>query len=321
VPEALVSFLKRCERYLITVHLEPDGDCIGSALALSHFLNRAGKETVLLTDGPFIRTEVEPYKNRFRTSIRRDEIRFDGSDGSVILDCSTPERIGSMAESIEGLPAAVIDHHSSGKVFGDVRYIVSGAPSTTYLIQQIIEKMDGPVLEEEAVYLLFGLLTDTGYFRHLADGTGDVFRQVGRLVDAGANPHEVHHMIYGGKSFDSRKLLGKLLHRAEQYYGGQLIVAWEKEEDTAEIDKNSRDSDTLYQLIFSIKGCKAAALLREEGNGEISCSLRSREPIDVGRMAADFGGGGHKLASGFTVNDLEISKLKEKIISRFSKVL
>ncbi|MFP4383988.1 MAG: DHH family phosphoesterase [Spirochaetia bacterium] len=321
MPDALVLFLKKYERFYIAAHLEPDGDCIGSALAISRFLRRIGKKTVLLTDGPFIRTEIERYKNRFKTSLNRDDLRFDGSEGSVILDCSTPERIGSMAESIEGLPAAVIDHHSSGKPFGDVRYIVPGAPSTTYLIQKIIEKMDGPVHREEAVYLLFGLLTDTGYFRHLSEGTGEVFRQVGRLVDAGANPHEVHHMIYGGKSFDSRKLLGRLLDRAEPYYGGQLIVTWETAEDTAGIDKNSRDSDTLYQLIFSIKGCKAAALLRQEGDSEISCSLRSREPIDVGQMAAEFGGGGHKLASGFTVGNTEIPELKEKVVARFNQVM
>ena len=321
VPSEIISFLKAYKHFYIAVHVEPDGDCIGSALALSLFLNGLGKTTHLFSEGPFIRTEIEPYKYLFKTTCNRESMKFDGSEGALVLDCSTKERIGSISEVISGLPGAVIDHHSSGKPFGDIQFIRPNAPSTTFLIQLIIEKMNNSVTKDEAAFLLFGLLTDTGYFRHLAEGTGEIFRSVGRLVDAGANPHEIHHMIYGGKSYESRKLLGTLLSRCEDYYGGKLMVTWETLEDINEFGKESRDSDTLYQLLFSIKGSKTAVLLREEGNDEITCSLRSRKPIDVGTVAAEFGGGGHKLASGFSLQDTSLSNVKAQIINRFKELL
>jgi phosphoesterase RecJ-like protein len=128
-------------------------------------------------------------------------------------------------------------------------------------------------------------------------------------------------MIYGGKSYGSRKLLGILLSRCEDYYSEKLMVTWETREDISKFGKESRDSDTLYQLLFSIKGSRTAVLLREEENDEISCSLRSREPIDVGAVAAEFGGGGHKLASGFSLQGTTLSNVKKQIIDRFKDIL
>ena len=147
IPEDFPAFLDRYRRFLLIVHAEPDGDCIGSALALSSYLTRKGKETRLYTPGPFIRQEIERYKSYFSTHISPKEV-LKPSTAAIILDCSTLERIGKLSREIKGLEVAVIDHHAAGRVFGEPRFIDIKAPSTSVLVQMLIESIDADITQE-----------------------------------------------------------------------------------------------------------------------------------------------------------------------------
>ncbi len=296
IPQTVLDALSRWDNYILIGHREPDGDCISSQLALSLFLRRKSKTTYLVSPGPFQRPELNDLIHYFSAHVPSDIDRENTA--VVILDCSTLDRISYLAEEIDGLPVIVIDHHSSGNPFGTCRFIDPQAPSVTTMILHIIEETGDTPNEEEAQILLFGLATDTGFFRHLGSHSGETFEAVARLTDAGANPNHIHRKMYGGRPLQSKQLLGLLMNRTRSFAGGKVLLTYEtlKEQDTYGIE--NRDSDTLYQQLQSIQGCEIVALIREEKPGECSIGLRSNFYADVGKIALELGGGGHARAAG-----------------------
>jgi phosphoesterase RecJ-like protein len=292
------DFFDRYSLFLIIGHTEPDGDCLSSQLVLSSYLERTGKNTILISAGPFTRTEIHDLEPLFHHHVPEEIDRR--TTAVCIVDCSTLERIGYLGEEIEGLPIAVIDHHSAGKDFGTLRWIETSAPSVTFMIQKLIHGLGGLLEPEEAQTLLFGLATDTGYFRHLAENSDEVFKAAAELIQYGANPKAAYMKMYGGRSFNSRKLLGRILNRIESDFDGQAIYCFETLEDCELFGKESRDSDGLYQLLQGIAGAEVIVLIREEVPGFCSVGLRSKHFVDVGLLARQFGGGGHARAAGFS---------------------
>jgi phosphoesterase RecJ-like protein len=323
VPARLVDFIKTGTKFLVAGHKEPDGDCVGSQLALVSVLRRMGKEALPCSAGPFKRTEVKPYEHLFVSSPGDA-----GRSGSrvIIVDCSSPERTGDLEPFLKGLPLAVIDHHEVGRFAAagapGPLYIDDGAASTTMLILRLIEALGMSLERPEAELLLFGLCTDTGFFRHVDDRGEAVFEAAARMTRAGANPKQAFLAINGGKSLDSRILMGHILSRTESFYGGRLLLSTEEYEETRRYGLEGRDSDALYQLLQSVKDMEAIVLIRQEKLDPPQCTvgLRSRDQVDVAVIAGDFGGGGHKNAAGFSTNAL-IFGLKPKIIEAFKPFL
>ncbi|MDR2020220.1 MAG: bifunctional oligoribonuclease/PAP phosphatase NrnA [Treponema sp.] len=322
VPVPLVDFIKTGTKFLVAGHKEPDGDCVGSQLALVSILRRMGKEALPCSAGPFKRTEVKPYEGFFISS--PGEAERAGSR-VIVTDCSSLERTGDLAPFLEGLPLAVIDHHTAGQfagggVSGPV-YIDGGAPSVTVQILNLIETLGMTLELPEAELLLFGLCTDTGFFRHVDHKGAAVFEAAARMIRAGASPKQVFLDINGGKSLDSRILMGHILSRTESFYGGRLLFSTEEYEETRRYGLEGRDSDALYQLLQSVGGMEAIVLIRQEKLDPPQCTvgLRSRHEVDVAAIAKSFGGGGHKNAAGLSINAL-IAELKPKILEAFKPV-
>jgi phosphoesterase RecJ-like protein len=243
----------------------------------------------------------------------------------IVTDCSSLERTGDLAPFLEGLPLAVIDHHAVGD-FADAGasgpvYIDGGAPAVTVLILRLIEALGMTIERHEAELLLFGLCTDTGFFRHVDESGADVFDAAARMVRAGASPKQAFLDINGGKSLDSRILMGCILQRAEAYYGGRLLLSTEEYEETQRYGLEGRDSDALYQLLQSVSGMEAIVLIRQEKLDPPQCTVgfRSRNQVDVAAVARSFGGGGHKNAAGLSISAL-IGELKPKILEAFKPV-
>lgn len=314
IPQDLIDFLHSYELFLIAGHKEPDGDCIGSSIALSLFLHRLGKKTQLLSAGPFERSEIRQYEPLFSAKVSNSVLALREGVAVVIVDCSGIERTGDIAEQLTHFPSICIDHHATNttKITGSLVY--TDAPSTTFIIQSIIEKMSGAVTREEAEMLFFGLCTDTGFFRHLDERSGEVFAHTARLVKAGANPKRTFAVMNGGKSFSSRTLISRVLSRMQSYYDGRLIVSFETYQDKQEIGVENRDSDMVYQLIQSIAGVEAICVVRQDTETHCSVGFRSRDTVDVSSIASSFGGGGHKQAAG-----LYIEGSAEQLIPRFVK--
>jgi len=314
----ILAFLGAWSCYCIVGHKEPDGDCIGSQLALASFLARQGKRIILLSSGPFARTEISRYATLFSNRLDPKDI-LPGSTALVVIDCSSISRVGSIADSIPaGLPQAFIDHHASGEASGDVRFVDTGAPAVTCLVQTIIEASGSPT-KEEAEHLLFGLCTDTGFFRHLDERSSAVFSMTSRLVSAGASPKRAFEMMHGGKPFASRKLMGELLVKAESCYDGKLIITSIGLEDQQRYGLVGRDSDMLYQLLMTVEGLEVVVVVRQESPSECTVGFRSREAVDVASIAASFGGGGHRLAAGLHLEG-QVDDIVGKMIAAFAPV-
>ncbi|MDR1175677.1 MAG: bifunctional oligoribonuclease/PAP phosphatase NrnA [Treponema sp.] len=318
VPPELLDFIRTGGKFLVVGHKEPDGDCTGSSLALCSVLRRLGKEAIPCSSGPFKRTEIKPYEGLFISSLGEADCR---NARVIIVDCSSPDRTGDLEASVKGLPLAFIDHHSTGvhPGKGTILFLDPDAPSVTVMILALIEALGLNPTREEADYLFFGLCTDTGFFRHIDEKGAEAFSSAGRMVRAGASPKRTFYAINGGKSFNSRILLGIQLSRVEEYFGGKLIYTSEEYEETQRFGLEGRDSDSLYQMLLSVTGVEAIVVIRQETPEKCTVGLRSRDWVDVAAIAGDFGGGGHKNAAGFAV-PAQITELKPKVLSRFEQV-
>jgi len=323
IPGDIIDFIKNGEKFLVTGHENPDGDCIGSQIALVSALRRLGKEAILCSAGPFNRTEVKPYQNLFYSDPKLIEKEFNGTAFRVILlDCSSLDRAGGISELLEGHPLAVIDHHETRDTLppaGIPCYFDVNAPSATFMVMKIITALGLEIVREEAQILFFGLCTDTGFFRHVERDAAEVFEVALTLIRLGANPKAAYSAIYGGKSLNSRRLIGQTLARAESFFDGKLILSTEDYEEIMSFGLENWDSDSLYGLLQSVEGVEAIAMIRQETPEACIVGLRSRSAVDVGSIAGQFGGGGHKNASGFSI-DGTIEETKEKIVKVFESV-
>jgi phosphoesterase RecJ-like protein len=232
----------------------------------------------------------------------------------IIMDCSSRDRVGDIP--LEGMPLASVDHHMAEKPQGEVVFLDPAAPSVTFMTLQIFEALDLVPTAEEAELLFFGLCTDTGFFRHLDAGAEECFKSAAKLAAAGASPKKIFNAINGGKSFNSRILMGTVLAKTRSYYGGRLLLSSETLEESKQFGLESRDSDMIYQLLQSIEGVEAMVLIRQETPEECTMGLRSRDRINVAEIAQQFGGGGHKNAAG-AKTEATIAILEEKLVEAF----
>jgi phosphoesterase RecJ-like protein len=320
VPPELIRFIEEGTSFLVAGHKEPDGDCAGSQLVLCSVLERLGKKAVPCSAGPFRRTEIKPYEDRFV-----GEPSGEDRSGArvIVVDCSAASRTGDLAPYLEGLPSAVIDHHAGGDHGVNTAetpvYLDPAAPSVTFMVQRLMDALGMEPSREEAELLFFGLCTDTGFFRHVdANGAG-IFTAASRLVALGASPKRTFLAINGGKSLNSRILLGLILSRAESHFGGRLILSTEELEETARFGLQGRDSDSLYQMLQSVAGVEAIALIRQEEPDKCTIGLRSKDTVDVAAIARSFGGGGHRNAAGASSSGT-IAALRPRILEAFSGI-
>lgn len=318
VPPNLLELIRSRSSFHIISHVEPDGDCVATSLALRAFLRRLGKRADCYNPGPFDRAEIRDFEGEFQKQLPARD--FAPDEAAIVVDCSSEDRIGGIAEQLGSLTIAVVDHHIAGEPFGDIRYVDPTLPSATLLVQRIIEEMSLAPTEEEARHIFFGFITDTGFFRFLDAGTGDVFALVARLVDAGASPRDQYLQLNGGRPLASRYLIGKLLDRLEDHYNGRLLLAVERKEDTERAGRKNRDTDAFYRLLLATEGVEVVALIREESEDSCTGSLRSRDTVDVSAVAHSLGGGGHRRASGFLAQR-PAAEVREELIIRIGRAL
>lgn len=313
-------FIKDHKSFVIAGHKEPDGDCISSSLVLAKILDHYKKPYQILSAGPFKRPETKKYESRFAkeyTAFCTEQPK----PGLFIVDCSDITRLGDVQQSLPEMDIFIIDHHkSSEKIDSQNSIIDSSAPAVACIMQLLYEECVGIPNEEIAKLLFFGLSTDTGFFRFLDSQSSDVFQAASRLVSAGANPRVTYDEITSGKPFNTRKLLGIMLDRAKQYCNNKLIVTYELMEDTYKYGREGRDSDMLYSILLAVEGVQAVVFLRQETDVNCTIGLRSRDEIDVSKVAEVFGGGGHKNASGSSTQGT-ISSILPILLKEFDKIL
>lgn len=320
--ENFKNFIDSHDFFYICGHKEPDGDCIASSLGLSALLTKLNKEHKLLNAGPFKRVELKKYADLFSNEVdfMLDEERK--KTGLIICDCSEIKRLGELEGDLSDIDIFVIDHHKTAEESTPIEnsIIDSSCPAASLLVQLLYEKLVGPLTKETAEILYFGTMTDTGFFRFLSENDANVLVNISRMIQAGANPRSTYDYITSGKAYSTRKLLGLMLEHAEQYLDGRLILTYETLNDTRKWGQEGRDSDALYSALLSVENVEAVVFLRQDTESTCTGGLRSRDKIDVSAIAAKFGGGGHKNASGFST-DGKLETLIPSVVKEFSKIM
>lgn len=321
--DSLKEFINIHNTFIVIGHKEPDGDCIASCLGLAAILDFYKKSYQLLSAGPFKRQEIKKYESRFSDKVSFMDSEERKHTGLIITDCSELSRLGDLDFDFKGLDTFVIDHHKTSGLPHDAKgYINPDAPAAAFLVQLFYETLIGPLPKELAEIIFFGICTDTGFFRFLNSSAEsmEVFNAAARLNSYGADPRKTYNEINNGKPWNTRKLLGCLLTRAERYLNGKLIITYETLDDTHKLGNEGRDSDSLYQLLLSTKDVQAAVFLRQDSPTTCTGGFRSLDKVDVSLVASKFGGGGHKNASGMSCEG-RIDTLIPSIVKEFARIM
>ena len=298
-PRELGDLLASVDRIGLLSHTRPDGDAIGSVLALGSALRGIGKNVVLLNeDGvPDILQFLPGW-----TEIRTPDEFPDGVevDALIILDTGSRQRAGETAlATFRNWQTEInIDHHASNPGYGDVNLIDTSSPATGQIIYQLIREMNWPLDEIARDSLFVAISTDTGSFRFPAT-TAETYRIVADLVDAGANVGTLSQKLYESYPLRRLELLRELMSDMEVREEGKLAFFKLPRSVSERLQLHGTDTEGLIDLIRSIDSVQVAVLFEEMEDGRIRISARSKSPeMDVGAICSSFGGGGHTLAAG-----------------------
>ncbi|MPM41208.1 Bifunctional oligoribonuclease and PAP phosphatase NrnA [bioreactor metagenome] len=320
IDEQILDLIRSRDEFIVLGHISPDGDCLSSQMAMNSLLLKMGKTVHMANAGPFDRSEISHLRADFLSHI--DKELYDRSPIAVVVDCSSPERLGHLAQEIEGLVTIIFDHHSSGELFGTHRYIVHRSVSTTLIIMQLYKALDVEISQEIAEHLFFGFATDSGFFRFINAYRGETLRLAAELVDLGVSPNTMADRMTGGKSLGYVKYLGKLIDRSESHFDGRLMVSSSCLSDRDAFITTDKPSDSLYAMLLSVQGVEVVLFFKELEGGKTEVGFRSshQSTIDVGGLAERFGGGGHKKAAGATVqNDIKV--VRQQLIDAVGELL
>ncbi|MDK2858826.1 MAG: bifunctional oligoribonuclease and phosphatase NrnA [Sphaerochaeta sp.] len=320
IDEEILALLRNREEFVVIGHVSPDGDCLSSQMTMNSLLLKMGKTVHIANAGPFDRSEIAYLRSDFLNHIDQDLKQRDPV--IVVVDCSSPERIGHLAEEIEGLTTVVFDHHSSGEQFGTYRYIVPRSVSTTLIIMQLYKALDIEISQEIAEHLFFGFATDSGFFRFINAYRGETLRLAAELVDLGVSPNLMNDRMSGGKSLGYIKYLGKLIDRSESLFDGKVMISTSYLEDNKQYITTDKPSDSLYTMLLSVQGVEVVLFFKELEAEKTEIGFRSshQSSIDVGALAESFGGGGHKKAAGVTLNK-SIKEAKKLLLQAIETML
>jgi phosphoesterase RecJ-like protein len=295
-----VRALCGAQRIVLAGHVNPDGDTLGCILALAHVLKELGKEVdVLSADGvpdiyrwmpgaPWVQTETE----------RRDY------EVGVVCDAGALDRVGSSVRTVmEAVPCLIdIDHHVADGPFGHIQILDATAAATAELIWQVLRVLQtatGRPLATRpvAICLMTGLITDTGSFRFM-NVTPSTFELAARLERLGALPAPIAELVFETRTYASVKLLGRALASLQVTPDGRVAWGHVTAQDFADLDAVDAETEGIVNHMRAVTGVQVGILFREVPGKKVRVSLRARDGSDVNKIAHVFGGGGHKLAAG-----------------------
>ncbi len=313
----ITNSLQKCQRVFLASHLNPDGDAIGSLIALGLALKTLGIDATMYNESAI------PAVYRYLPAVEKITRRagnLDRYDAAVVLDCGDIGRVGSVAKKIAGLNMVInIDHHVTNTRFGTLQYIDTNACSTTEIIHRLIRQLGIPLEKSMATAIYTGILTDTGSFR-FANTNRSSFAISEKMIALGVDPHWVARHVYGTYSLGRIKLLNLAIDSIEISQNGRLSLMTLTQDMLKKTATQPEDIDGFINYAKRIEDVKVAALIQELQNGNrragseksFHVSLRSDGNTDVAEIASAFGGGGHYSAAGFNI-DTTLSKLKDTI--------
>lgn len=302
----LIDVIRSHDRFLLSSHVRPDADAIGSELGLAYALDSLGKSVRIVnpSEWPATLSFLDPERRcrKLGETMTADEAR--DTDVHIIMDTSAwgqLQDVGEVFKTSKAAHRAVIDHHVSSDDLGVSVLRDTTAAATGELIFELCEAMGVEVSKPAATALYCAIATDTGWFR-FPSTTSRTMRIAGQLIDQGAEPHVLYRLIHEQKSVGRLRLLGRVIGRIEIDCDGRLAYLTVGLQDYKETGAIPADTEDLVNQCLTITGVQAAFIAIQQPNGNVKVSFRSRLEYNVAAVAAEFGGGGHKQAAGATLS-------------------
>ena len=308
--DKILSSLNGAKDILIMTHLNPDGDCIFSALAAKLILEKLGKNITLVNIGPFANSNISSYEDQFYKEIPQEVLAKNPL--LLTLDCAAFDRLGpGIEEQVSHLLKIVIDHHATGRSFTseDLEYIVPASPSNTLLIEMLRRELNVETDFLIAKYLYMGFATDTGFYHFITEkNAADSLRVVSSFIDQGVSPYDVYDELTDGRSLESLDELSTFLKRVKSLANGKVLYTYKSKDDDFELSSTG----ILYKYLLEVKDVKLVLFFKEKEDATVvGFRAKNKAGLDVGQIASNFTGGGHRLAAGATVKKDLNTTIKE----------
>jgi len=307
-----VRLVRAAQRILLTTHIRPDCDALGSVLGMAAVLERLGKDVTIVTafDVPPTYRFLDPGGKIRRVDRDVTAEQLAAIELLMVLDTSAWAQLGAMGEVVRATKATkvVLDHHLSSDDLGAVEFKDTRAEATGRLVADAASALGIELTREIAEPLLAALATDTGWFR-FASTTAGTYGLAARLTEAGAVPHQLYKNLYENDSIGRLRLLGRAMARVEMEKDGRLIHTYLTQDDFRAAGAIPSDSEDIINMTLSVHGTEVAVILVEQPAGGFKISFRSRCELDCSRIAERFGGGGHCVAAGaFVAEPLAVTQ-------------
>jgi phosphoesterase RecJ-like protein len=301
----LADLIETHDRFLVTTHVRPDGDALGSEVGMAGLLRQKGKDVRVVNSSPtpprydFLDPERQFFEH-FNHSVQPEALA--DREVAVILDLSAWNQLGDMAGFIRDFPGprVVVDHHVSQDDLGATFFKDTTAEATGTLVLQAIRSLGATLTPEVATGLLTAIAMDTGWFRHSNTSAGTM-RAAAELMEAGAGADRIYRQLFEQNTFGRLKLMGEALVNLTTDLDGRVAYAAVSRDDLSRTGAIPPDTEDLVDFTVSLRGVEIGLLFIEQARGAVKVSFRTRTDVDCSRLAGQFGGGGHRAAAGATI--------------------
>ena len=291
-PGELLDLIRQGRRFVVASHQRPDGDAIGSAMAMALALRAIGKEAIVVTDAipPVF---LQPFPGV--AGIRITPEITEPYDAALIMECGELSRTG--IAGLDRSPVVNIDHHPGNKVYGAVNWIDESAAACGEQVFTLVEALGAPLTNDIATHIYLAVLTDTGsfHFSHLTPRTYEVAR---RCVEAGADPQWIARTHYDSNSLARVRIFGAVMNAMVIVAEGRVALLSITRQIMTELGGTNDDLEGLINFPLTVKDIEAVAFFKEVGDADWRVSMRSKGAVDIGAIARANGGGGHTNAAG-----------------------
>jgi len=315
----LPEIVEAYERYMVFTHIHMDGDTLGAAVAFADAMRETGREAWVVVGEETLRTLglINTPFVILKPEAEQKAADWEGQPYlAVIMDFTDPERLEGREALFEGAAETLsIDHHVTSMPHCDFNYIEPGAAATSEIVYRFLRQASLPVTERIATALYVGIVTDTGRFQY-TNTTPETHRITAELLEAGADFGAAFRDIYQSVKAEKLYVQNAMLNTLDVFANGRAALAYVDAGTLERLDAGDDETDGMSELLRSIIGVEVSVFLKERPDGKIKASMRSKDWFDVSAFAAEFGGGGHICAAGFTSElsmDEVRSNLKEKL--------
>ncbi|HEV3021433.1 MAG TPA: DHHA1 domain-containing protein [Pirellulales bacterium] len=300
-----VELVRAHQRFLLTSHVRPDCDALGSELGMAGVLEALGKDVLIVNaqKTPPNLQWIDPQRRLKTLGADVQLAELNAIEVLLVLDTSAWAQLGDMALVLRSTTAKklVLDHHVSQDDLGAEAFKDTQAEATGRLVLEAAEALGVELTPDIAAPLFAALATDTGWYR-FASTTGDTYRFAGRLVDSGARPCEIYRQLYEQDTLARLQLIGRTLGRTQGEFDGRLVHTAVFLDDFKATGALPSDTEDVINMTLTVAGTEVAVILVEQSTGKFKVSFRSRSAVDCSKLAETFGGGGHKAAAGAMVD-------------------